>query len=190
MRNAEGGTRNRSSALRVGRLPSRIDLPNQFRVPTSAFRVCLLLAACTPATTRPDFKPDPQAPEVILNARPPRVTPEIAASVAAESLRVERVNVRDGYVETAWYDTRTGRSFAGTRDVPNPAATVKIRFWADPYVPGQTRLTVETVYRPRYDPSRAERDLEMVVPQDHPGRAIADRVLNKLEKRFGSPEEP
>jgi hypothetical protein len=190
MRNAEGGTRNRSSALHVGRLPSRIDLPNQFRAPTSAFRVCLLLAACSPVTARPDFKPDPQAPEVILNARPPRVTPEIAASVAAESLRVERVNVRDGYVETAWYDTRTGRSFAGTRDVPHPASTVKIRFWADPYVPGQTRLTVETVYRPRYDPSRTERDLEVVVPQDHPGRAIADRVLNTLEKRFGSPEGP
>ena len=134
--------------------------------------------------------PGPQARAVILNARPARVTPEIAASVAAESLRVERVNVTDGYVETAWYDTRRGRSFSGMRDVPNPAATVKIRFWADPYVPGQTRLTVETVYRPRYDPSRTERDLEVVVPQEHPGRAIADRILSKLEKRFGSPEGP
>jgi hypothetical protein len=166
------------------------DLPLQFRIPHSEFRILVLLAACTPVTTRPDFMPDPRAPAVILNARPARVTPEIAASVAAESLRVERVNVRDGYVETAWYDTRTGRSFAGTRDVPNLAAAVKIRFWADPYVPGQTRLTVETVYRPRYDPSRTERDLEIVVPQDHPGRAIAERVLTKLEKRFGSPEGP
>jgi len=158
-----------------------------FRVPTSAFRVCLLLAACTPVTTRPDFLPDPQAPRLVLDAPPARVTPEIAALVAAESLAVERVNVRDGYVETAWYDTRSHRSFRGARDVSDLAATVKIRCWADPYVPGQTRLTVEAVYRPRYDPSRTERDLEVIVPKTHAGHAIADSLVAALRKRFGTP---
>src|SRR5207245_7150331 len=98
MRNAERGTRNR----RVGVVAR--DATLLFRVPTSAFRVCLLLAACTPVTTRPDFKPDPRALVVILNARPERVTPGIDSLVRAESLEVQRVNVRDGYVETAWYD--------------------------------------------------------------------------------------
>src|SRR6266516_443684 len=150
----------------------------QIRNPQSAIRncICLLLLACTPITTRPDFLPDPQAPRLVLDARPERVTPEIAALVAAESLQVERVNVRDGYVETAWYDTRSHRSFRGARDVSDLAATVKIRCWADPYVPGQTRLTVEAAYRPRYDPSRPDRDLEVIVPKTHAGHAIADSL--------------
>src|SRR2546426_751443 len=109
MRNAEVGTRNR----RVGFVAPNAFLP--FRVPRSAFRVCLFLAACTPVTTRPGFLPDPQAARLLLDAPPARVTPEIAALVAAESLEVERVNVRDGYVETAWYDTRSRRSFRGDR---------------------------------------------------------------------------
>ncbi|OLC03584.1 MAG: hypothetical protein AUH78_18915 [Gemmatimonadetes bacterium 13_1_40CM_4_69_8] len=181
MRNAERGTRNSRASFAAS------DLTLLFRVPTSAFRLCLVLAACTPVTTRPDFLPDPQASRVVLDARPERVTPEIAALVAAESLQVERVNVRDGYVETAWYDTRSHRSFRGTRDVSDLAATVKIRCWADPYVPGQTRLTVEAVYRPRYDPSRTERDLEVIVPKTHAGHAIADSLVAALRKRFGTP---
>jgi len=159
------------------------------RNPQSAIRnwFCCFLAACTPVTTRPDFLPDPQASRLVLDAPPARVTPEIAVLVAAESLQVERVNVRDGYVETTWYDTRSRRSFRGAGDVPDLAATVKIRCWADPYVPGQTQLTVETVSRPRYDPSRTERDLEVVVPKTHAGRAIADSLVAALKKRFGIP---
>jgi hypothetical protein len=159
------------------------------RNPQSAIRncICFLLAACTPVTTRPDFLPDPRAARLVLDAPPGRVTPEIATLVAAESLQVERVNVRDGYVETAWYDTRSRRSFRGAGEVPDLAATVKIRCWADPYVPGQTQLIVETVSRPRYDPSRTERDLEVVVPKSHAGHAIADSLLAALKKRFGTP---
>jgi hypothetical protein len=159
------------------------------RNPQSAIRICicLLLAACTPVTTRPDFLPDPQAARLVLDAPPGRVTPEIATLVAAESLQVERVNVRDGYVETAWYDTRSRRSFRGAGDVPDLAATVKIRCWADPYVPGQTQLIVETVSRPRYDPSRTERDLEVIVPKTHAGHALADSLVAALRKRFGTP---
>src|SRR3990172_3956491 len=94
---------------------------------------------------RPTSLPAPGALEVIVLARPERVPAELPALVAAESLRVERTNVRDGYLETAWYDTRTGRSHSGMSDVPHGRATVKLRFWADPYVPGQTRLIVEGV---------------------------------------------
>src|SRR5438034_1439809 len=181
MRNAECGMR------QCRGMPRAATPTFTFRTPHSAVRILFFVAACTPVTTRPDFLPDPQASRVVLDARPERVTPEIAALVAAESLRVERANVRDGYVETAWYDTRSHRSFRGARDVPDLAATVKIRCWADPYVPGQTRLTVEAVYRPRYDPSRTERDLEVIVPKDHAGRALADSLMAALKKRFGTP---
>src|SRR5437899_3103318 len=116
-----------------------------------------------------------------------RVSPEIAALVTAESLQVERMNVPDGYVETVWYDTQSRRSFRGTGDVPDLAATVKIRCWADPYVPGQTHLTVETVSRPRYDPSRTERALEVAVPKTHAGHTIADSPVTARYEPFATP---
>src|SRR5437588_12495348 len=105
MRNSECGRRND----RVG--VEALDLTLRFRIPHAAFRILLLLAACTPVTTRPDFKPDPRALVVILNARPERVTPGIDSLARAESLEVQRVNVRDGYVETTWYDPARRRSY-------------------------------------------------------------------------------
>src|SRR2546430_6654196 len=182
MRNAARGTRN----TRVG-VDAR-DLTLRFRVPTSAFRVCLLVAACTPITTRPDFRPAPSALVVTLDARPERVTAALDSLVPAESLEVAHSNVRDGYVETAWYDTQAHRSRHHAPEIANLAATVKTRFWADPWVPGQTRLTVEPVYRPRYDPSRPERDLELIAPKEHQGYKIAQRFVDKLKERFGVPK--
>ena len=72
-----------------------IPFHSAFRIPHSAF--ALLIAACNPATTRPDFRPFPQALTVVLLARPERVIPVLATLVAAESLRVKRASPRDGY---------------------------------------------------------------------------------------------
>ncbi len=152
----------------------------------AAVGVAALLLGCTPGTTRPAFQPSPEALTLVLNARPERVIPEIAALIAAEGLRVEWASPRDGYLETAWYDTRARQSISDG-DVPDLAATVKMRCWADPYVPGQTRLTVEPVYRPLYDPSRTERDLELVVPLGQDGHRIAERLLGALKDKFGTP---
>ena len=182
MRNAEVGTRN-SRARSVAATRALMS-----RVPRSAFRVCLLLYACTPITTRPDFRPDPRALVVTLDARPERITAALDSLVPAESLEVAHANVRDGYVETAWYDTQAHRTRHHDREITNRAATVKIRFWADPWVPGQTRLTVEPVYRPRYDPSRPQRDLEVIASQEHEGYKIAQRFVDKLKERFGVPK--
>ena len=147
----------------------------------------VFLAACTPVTARPDFQPFPQAQSVVLVARPPQVIPFLATLVATESLRVKRASPRDGYLETEWYDARTHRSFTDDDHVPDLAHTVKLRCWADPYVPGETILTLEVAYRPRYDPSRVERDLETLAPRGHDGYAVAEGLLAKLKKRFGSP---
>ena len=159
-----------------------------FRTPHSTLRICLLLAACTPITTRPDFRPDPRALVVTLNARPEPVTAALDSLVPAESLEVAHASVQDGYVETSWYDTQAHRIRHHEREISNLAATVKIRCWADPWVPGQTRLTVEPVYRPRYDPSRPERDLEVIASQEHEGYKIAQRLIDKLKERFGVPK--
>ena len=182
VRSAECGVR----SVRV-RVIAR-DLSWQLRTPHSALRILFFVAACTPVTTRPDFFPDSRAATVVILARPERVTADLPALVTAESLRVERTNLRDGYLETSWFDTRSKRSRRGMGDVSNLAASVKVRCWADPYVPGQTRLTVEVVYRPRYDPSRSERDLEVIVPQDHAGHVIGEHLIEQLKKKYGTPE--
>jgi len=150
--------------------------------------VAAFLVACSPVTTRPPFRPDPQALVVLLNARPERIAAELAILVPAESLEVARSNVVDGYVETAWYDTRAHRTVQHDRDIADLAATVKIRFWADPYVPGQARLTIEPVYRPRLDPSRPERDLEALVSPDDAGYRLVKQFVAKLQERFGTPK--
>src|SRR2546427_106158 len=166
--------------IRKGSVATRYDLPLPIRNPKSAIRnFVFLLAACTPVTTRPDFRPDPRALVVILNARPERVTVGIDSLVPAESLEVRRFNVRDGYVETEWYDTKARRTRHRDRAVTDLGATVKIRFWADPWVPGQTRLTVEPVYRPRADPSRTERDVEVILSKDDEGYRIAQKLVDK-----------
>src|SRR6266567_7048878 len=182
MWNSECGMRN-SSGMSRGTLPTLT-----FRIPHSAFRILVLVAACTPITTRPDFRPDPSALLVTLDARPERVTAALDSLVPAESLEVAHSNVRDGYVETAWYETQAHRSRHHEREITNLGATVKIRFWADPWVPGQTRLTIEPVYRPRYDPSRVERDLEVIVDKDDDGYKLAQRFVEGLKKRFGVPK--
>lgn len=155
--------------------------------PTVRLSVAFCLLSCTPVTTRPDFRPDPRALVAILNARPERVTLGIDSLVPAESLEVAHYNVRDGYVETMWYDLRAHRARHHDREISDLNETVKIRFWADPWVPGQTRLTVEPVYRPRMDPSRGERDLEVILSKDDEGYKIAQRVMDKLKARFGVP---
>ena len=155
-----------------------------FRILHPAF--VIVLVACTPVTARPDFQPFPQSQTIVLMARPQLVIPFLASLVQAESLRVRRSSPRDGYIETDWYDTRTRRSYRGGR-VPDLARSVKLRGWADPYVPGETMLTLEVSYRPRYDPSRIERDLETPVAEDHDGKKLAEELLEKLKARFGSP---
>src|SRR2546426_6109455 len=182
MRNSECGMRNRSGMPRAP--PPPLTSPP----PHPAFRILVFAAACPPIPTRPDFRPDPRALIVILDARPERVTAALDSLVPAESLEVAHSSVRDGYVETAWYDTQAHRSRHHEREIANLGDTVKTRFWADPWEPGQTPLTIQPVYRPRYDPSRPERDLELIAPKEHQGYKIAQRFVDKLKERFGIPK--
>src|SRR5256884_7459510 len=152
MRNSECGMRNRSGM-------SRDTIPTlTFRIPHSAFRILVLLAACTPITTRPAFRPDPRALTVVLDARPERVTTVLDSLVAAESLEVARANVRDGYVETAWYDTQAHRTRHHEREITNlaPTAKIRVRGVAGPgHRPGgEAGLGGEPRARPRPDHQR------------------------------------
>ena len=101
----------------------------------------ILIAACTPATTRPSFSPVPEALHAVINASPGVVTEAARALLIADTVPVRFVSTPDAWLET--------REFAGT---------YKLRLWADPDVPGKARVTIEAVYRPVEDPSRTRRD--------------------------------
>src|SRR5437899_851266 len=153
--------------------------------PTIRLSVALLVAACDPATTRPPFFPFPESPSAILDARPQRVLPEAAAWLTGQGLTIERSSVQDLFLETAWYDTRTHRSTTGSGAGVDLERAVKVRCWVDPDATGRSKLTVEVVYRPRWDPSQDERDLEQVVPEDHSGQQLMTGLLEAMKKRFG-----
>jgi hypothetical protein len=146
-----------------------------------------LLAACRPDTTRPAITPYPEAAGVEIRLRPPEATRRLAEALVADSLPPARVRVRDGYLETKWLDSATGRP---TTRRPLGADVVRLRGWADPGRPGFTVLTVETLYRPLADPSLPERELERQVPRTHPTAVKVEQILEAMVKRYGGPPAP
>ena len=128
----------------------------------------LLLAACTPASTRPSFAPVPEALHAVINAPPPRVTEFAHSVLRADTIAVHFVSPRDAFLETA--------EFGGTH---------RLRLWADPDVPGKSRVTVEAVFRPAEDPSRTRRDLERASPPGSPGFLRAEQLLAVLKDKLG-----
>src|SRR5437016_1510617 len=131
--------------------------------------VCaLLVAACTPATTRPSFAPVPEALRAVINAPPDVVTREAQAMLAADTIYVHFASPRDAWLETA--------AFAGT---------YRLRLWADPDVTGKARVTIEAVYRPTADPSRTPRDLERAAPPGSAGQLRAEQLLAALKDKLG-----
>jgi hypothetical protein len=146
-----------------------------------------LVAACRPDTTRPAITPYPDAAGVEIRLRPPEATRRLAEALQAESLPPRRVRLRDGYLETAWLDSATGRP---TSRRALGTGVVRLRAWADPGRPGNAMLTVETLYRPLADPSLPERELERQVPPTHPTAVKVQGVLEAMLKRFGGPPPP
>lgn len=137
------------------------------RNPQSAIGVCLFAATCTPATTRPDFAPFPQAQVVTVRSAFDHTTTFATRWLTAQGIRVIQSSPRDGYLETAWIDG------------------VKVRCWVDPAATGQSRVTVEAAYRPMTDPSRVARDLERPVPPDRDGYRLAERLMTALSDSLG-----
>lgn len=128
----------------------------------------LLLVACTPSTTRPPFAPIPEALHAVINARPADVTQAAHELLTADTIAVRFVSLQDAFLETD--------EFAGTQ---------RVRLWADPDVPGKSRVTIEAVYRPVEDPSRTRRDLERASPPGSPGQLRAVKLLASLKEKLG-----
>ena len=150
------------------------------------------LWACKATTGRPYFVPMPEAGhgEIGFEIADPaatitRATEVLADALRADSIPVETVRLRDGYLETPWFDTT---SLAATNTRPLGAGVVKVRGWVDPAKPGFGDVEVETVYIPYADPSRPERDLEAPVAADHPVAKRIASVIKALVAKFGEPD--
>jgi hypothetical protein len=145
------------------------------------------LAGCHPNTTRPSIVPLPEAAATEIRLVPQEATSRLAEAMVADSIPLAGVHARDGYIESRWIDSATGRA-TGRR--PIGTGTVRVRAWADPARPGNSMLTVETVYQPMADPSRPERELERQVPKTHPVAVKVEAELAALLKRYGGPPPP
>ena len=142
------------------------------------------LAGCHPNTTRPGIVPLPEAAATEIRLLPQEATSRLAEAMVADSIPLARVHARDGYIESRWFNSATGRA---TRSRPIGTGVVRVRAWADPGRPGNSMLTVETVYRPVADPSLPERELERQVPKAHPVAVKVEAELADLLKRYGGP---
>lgn len=141
-----------------------------------------LLAGCAPGTTRPPFDPLPSSPKIELELPRTDAIQRVADALKADSVPVARLEVRDGYLESAWFDPATNK--AATSSL---AATglVRIRAWADPGRPYHSDVTIEAVTRPVADPSVPGRSLERPLAADHPVTVRLDSLLKQLNATYG-----
>jgi hypothetical protein len=142
------------------------------------------LLACQPGTTRPSFTPLPEAEAVEVRLSREEATRRLAERMESDSIPAARVDLRDGFIESRWFDPATG---APSTRRPIGTGIVRVRAWSDPGRPGFSILTVETVYRPLADPSLPERELEREVPGDHPVAAKVRVALQEMVKKYGGP---
>jgi hypothetical protein len=157
------------------------------RDPAAWVAAMAVLVGCQPATSRPPFPPAPQAAMSEVRLPVGEATRLLAEAFKADSMPVQRVEVKDAWLETSWFDAATGRHIGGR---PLGANTVRVRAWADATHPGSSKVTVETIYRPLADPSLSDRELDRQVPRDHPIAIKVRAALQDLVKRYGGPPPP
>ncbi len=145
----------------------------------------LLVTACNPYTTRPHFAPYPTTTEVVLELPVPSATRTVAAALEADTIPVDRVEPRDGWLRTGWFHPADGTPVAGE---PLGEDAVLVRAWVDPRRPDESRVRIEGVWRPWADPSLDARALERPLPATHPVSVRIARVLVMLAGRYSPPD--
>jgi hypothetical protein len=143
----------------------------------------IAVTGCYPATTRPGFVPVPEAATREVELSITEATQQLAIALDAERVPVRRTEPRDGWLETDWFDVKTLKPTSARRLGDQ---VVKIRAWVDPSKPNYSLITVEPVYRPFADPSRDDRSLEHLVPNDHPVAMRVFRILDSLARKYTS----
>jgi hypothetical protein len=166
--------------------PAVVDLGSGLRSFASLRMTTLLLAtACQATTTRPTFGPLTGAPSVVVQMSIDKATTTLNDMLKADSIPVARVETRDGFLESPWFDSATGRP-TGRR--PLGTDVVRVRAWVDPEKPLFSRITIESLYRQKADPSLPERELDRQLPPDHPVAMRIRAVIDTLHQRYGEPD--
>jgi hypothetical protein len=148
--------------------------------------LALALLACNPNTSRPAFGPLPAAIEAELELPVAVAVQVVTEALRADSIPVELIRERDGYLETPWFQARDG---APTTARPLGAEIVRVRVWATPGRVGHTDLELEVVYRPLADPSRPPRELDRLVAAEHPVHRRLEAAVTRLVTQFGHPDQ-
>lgn len=147
----------------------------------TALLLAILAAGCKPYTPRPYFPPVTGAAKAEIFLDVPTATTILSEILDTDSLPVTRVEKRDGYIETAWFNATTK---SPTKARPLGPEVVRVRAWIDPSRRAHSWITVETVYRPLADPALDQRDLDTQVPPDHPvGKRMAE-IVTELAKLY------
>jgi hypothetical protein len=135
----------------------------------------LLLPACASfGGVRPREVPVAGAVQLVVEPRAMALVQSLDSVVRARGMTVRALAPAEGYLETDWYDLGSQSSTRPPfRDL---GRIVKLRILVDP-VQGKTRVIAECVMRIAWDPSVPERDLERMVPEDHPGRSLLNEIL-------------
>jgi hypothetical protein len=142
-----------------------------------------LTVACKAGTARPYFPPVTGAPTTEIELKVVDATEALADVLRGDSLPVEKVVTRDGFVETAWFKTETKQPTHARRLGPD---VVQVRAWVDPSRPGHSRIVIETVFRPLADPSLSGRELDRQVAPDHPiGKRMVE-IITQLTKLYST----
>jgi hypothetical protein len=157
------------------------------RVVLAGVAAAALGVGCQPVTTRPPFPPVPEAASTEIRLSPSEATRLLAEALKADSIPPARVELRDTWLETGWFAASTGLPVRHRATGPD---VVRVRAWADPTHPGNSKVVVETVYRPLADPSLPQRELDRQVPRNHPVAIKVRATLQDLVKRYGGPPQP
>ena len=151
-----------------------------FRHSVFASAIVFLMAgaACGAGGVRPTFAPFPQAITDTVAGEPESIVERLSELLQAEGIELRWVRVREGYVETKWFDPITGGT-GGGRSL-NTDGIVRMRFWTDIVMEHQSVVVGEVVNRRLVDPSLPTRETEAHVPPEHPGHAILLQILESL----------
>lgn len=144
----------------------------------------LLLASCQPATTRPPFGPLPTAPDAAVDLDVPTATRLLADALKNDSIPVSRVEAHDGYLETGWFDARTGVASSAR---PLGDSLVRVRGWINAYGEERATLRVESAVRPLVNPALPPRELDRQAPDSNPAAVRVARVLDAMARRYPVP---
>jgi hypothetical protein len=144
--------------------------------------LAVVVLGCNPWTTRPDFGPVEGAMQVELALRVPAATTALAEALKADTFPLSKVEPRDGYLETSWFSSASGKPIAHR---PVGRETVRVRAWIGPSKPEHSQLVVETIFRPIEDPSLPDRELDRQVDPSDPTAQRVQAVLQRLTTQYG-----